>query len=97
MSHLSAIIEGMTVSPGFDNRINLLASRHASAFSREQALAAGATDPMIGRRVRAGRWTRAHPGVYVLTGSSPSWIQDVWCAWLAAGPCTCEPCVSIVW
>jgi hypothetical protein len=86
MSHLSAIIEDMTVSPGFDNRINLLASRQASAFSREQALAAGATDPMIGRRVRAGRWTRAHPGVYVLTGSSPSWIQDVWCAWLAAGP-----------
>jgi hypothetical protein len=76
----------MTVSPGFDNRISLLASRQASAFSREQVLAAGATDPMVARRLRSGRWTRAHPGVYVLTGSSPSWIQDVWCAWLAAGP-----------
>jgi Protein of unknown function (DUF559) len=76
----------MTVSPGFDNRIGLLASRQASAFSREQALAAGATDPMICRRLRSGRWTRAHSGVYVLTGSSPSWIQDVWCAWLATGP-----------
>jgi hypothetical protein len=42
----------MTVSPGFDNRIGLLASRQASAFSREQALAAGATDPMIARRLR---------------------------------------------
>jgi hypothetical protein len=41
---------------------------------------------MIARRLRSGRWTRTHPGVYVLTGSSPSWIQDVWCAWLAAGP-----------
>jgi hypothetical protein len=86
MSHLSVIIGYMTVSPGFDNRIGLLASRQASAFSREQALAAGATDPMIARRLRSGRWTRTHPGVYVLTGSSPSWIQDVWCAWLAAGP-----------
>jgi predicted transcriptional regulator of viral defense system len=76
----------MTVSPGFDNRIGLLASRQASAFSREQVLAAGATDPMIARRLRSGRWTRAHPGVYVLTGSSPSWIQDVWCTWLAVGP-----------
>jgi hypothetical protein len=76
----------MTVSPGFDNRISLLASRQASAFSRHQVLAAGATDPMIARRLRSGRWTRAHPGVYVLTGSPPSWIQDVWCALLAAGP-----------
>jgi Protein of unknown function (DUF559) len=40
---------------------------------------------MIAGRLRSGRWTRAHPGVYVLTGSSPSWIQDVWCALLAAG------------
>jgi Protein of unknown function (DUF559)/Transcriptional regulator, AbiEi antitoxin len=76
----------MTVSPGFDNRIGTMAARQASAFSRKQALAAGATDPMIARRLRSGRWTRAHPGVYVLTGSSPSWIQDLWCAWLAAGP-----------
>jgi hypothetical protein len=76
----------MTVSPGFDNRISLLATRQASAFARRQVLAAGATDPMIARRVHSGRWTRAHPGVYVLTGSSPSWIQDVWCALLAAGP-----------
>jgi hypothetical protein len=80
------IIGCMTVSPGFDNRIGLLASRQASAFSREQVLTAGASDPMIARRLRSGRWTRAHPGVYVLTGSSPSWIQDVWCTWLAAGP-----------
>lgn len=86
MSHPSVIIGCMTVSPGFDNRIGLLASRQASAFSRQQALAAGATDPMIARRLRSGRWTRAQPGVYVLTGSSPSWLQDVWCAWLAAGP-----------
>jgi hypothetical protein len=76
----------MTISPGFDRRISLLASRQGSAFSRQQALAVGATDPMIARRLGSGRWTRAHPGVYVLTGSSPSWIQDVWCAWLAAGP-----------
>lgn len=80
------IIGCMTVSPGFDNRIGLLASRQASAFAREQVLAAGASDPMIARRLRSGRWTRAHPGVYVLTGSSPSWIQDVWCTWLAVGP-----------
>ena len=76
----------MTLSPGFDRCTALLASRQSSAFSRQQALAAGATDPMIARRLASGRWTRAHPGVYVLTGSSPSWIQDVWCAWLAAGP-----------
>jgi Transcriptional regulator, AbiEi antitoxin/Protein of unknown function (DUF559) len=85
MSHPSVNIRCMTVSPGFDNRISLLASRQGSAFSRHQALAAGATDPMIARRIRSGRWTRTHPGVYVLAGSSPSWIQEVWCTWLAAG------------
>jgi hypothetical protein len=40
MSHPSVIVGCMTVCPGFDNRISLLASRQASAFSRHQVLAA---------------------------------------------------------
>src|ERR687892_2284577 len=80
LSHLTVIIHGMTISSSLDSRISLLASRQASAFSRQQALAVGATDPMIARRLRSGRWTRPHPGVYVLTGSPPSWLRDVWCA-----------------
>ena len=64
----------------------MLAARQASAFSRQQALALGATDPMIARRLRSERWVRVHPGVYVLAGSPPSWLRDVWCAFLAVGP-----------
>ncbi len=70
---------------GFDARIALLAARQANAVSRAQAHALGATDPVIQRRLRSGRWARRYPGVYVIAGSPPSWIQDVWCAYLAAG------------
>jgi very-short-patch-repair endonuclease len=43
------------------------------------------TDSSMQRRVRAGRWERPYPGVYVVSGSRSSWMQDVWCAYLAVG------------
>lgn len=68
-----------------DTRVALLAERQCGAFSRMQALAIGATDPTMQRRVRMGRWSRPYPGVYVVAGAPPSWRQEVWCAYLAAG------------
>jgi very-short-patch-repair endonuclease len=76
----------MTLSSGFDARVALLAVSQASALSRGQALGLGATDPLIARRVRSGRWRRVHTGVYVVGGAPPSWLQEVWSALLAIGP-----------
>jgi Protein of unknown function (DUF559)/Transcriptional regulator, AbiEi antitoxin len=86
LSHLVVILRGMTSAPGFDNRVAVLAARQCGALARRQAIALGATDPMIARRLRSGRWRRVHPGVYVLSGVPPSWRQEVWCALLAVGP-----------
>jgi very-short-patch-repair endonuclease len=41
---------------------------------------------MIERRTASGRWKVSHPGVYVLTGSVPSWWQSLSAAVLWAGP-----------
>jgi hypothetical protein len=69
-----------------DAAIAELAARQAGCLSRTQGLEVGLTDSMIRRRVGAGRWRRAHPGVYTINGAPPSWLQGVWAAVLAAGP-----------
>lgn len=69
-----------------DVRIAVLAARQASSFSRAQALDLGITKSGIHRRLRSGRWKHPYAGVYTIGGSQSSWMQDVWCAFLAVGP-----------
>ena len=78
----------MSNPSGLDARVALLASRQCGAISRLQALDLGASDPAVQRRVRSGRWRRLAPGVYVVGGVPPSWLLDVWIAYLAVGPPT---------
>lgn len=53
--------------------------------SREMVLASGGTDAMIASRVRAGWWTRLHPGVYQIGPRSNRWLERLRAAVLAAG------------
>jgi hypothetical protein len=53
--------------------------------TRAQAREHGATDQAIGRRVAAGRWSRARRGVYVLGAVPTTWHQRVLAAVLAVG------------
>ena len=68
-----------------DTRISALASGQHLCFSRSQAIEAGASLSLIKRRLRAGRWTTCHPGVYSLAVSPDPWLQRIWAAWLAVG------------
>ena len=70
----------------FDSAVALLAAGQLGAISRGQALELGAKTAAIQRRVRSGRWRRTRSGVYVVGGVPASWMQDVWCAFLAIGP-----------
>jgi predicted transcriptional regulator of viral defense system len=62
-----------------------LATRQSGAFSRAQVLATGLTDRVIERRLRARRWERVQPGVYVLVGMPRTFACRLWCASLAVG------------
>jgi Transcriptional regulator, AbiEi antitoxin/Protein of unknown function (DUF559) len=73
-------------TPSIDSRIARLAQRQAGVFSRAQALAVGMTDSSMLRRIRSGRWTVLHPGVYLLAGVPATWHTEIWAALLAAGP-----------
>lgn len=72
-------------SVALDTRIGLVAQRQAGAFTWAQARACGFGKATVGRRLRDGRWQRILPGVYVLTGSPPSRVRELWIAVLAAG------------
>lgn len=54
--------------------------------SRRQALAAGMSGPVIDRRIRRGEWEPVAPGVYRLSGASPSWHQRAFAACLQSEP-----------
>jgi very-short-patch-repair endonuclease len=59
-----------------DERIEAVASRQYQAFSRQQAFEAGASMRFIERRCAAGDWIRTAQGVYVIRGSSGSWLRE---------------------
>jgi hypothetical protein len=71
---------------GRDARLALLARRQAGAFSFNQALSLGFPRPTISRRLAAGAWERAHPGVYAVGGTPRSRLLTLWAAVLAVGP-----------
>ncbi len=60
-----------------DEAIVRLARAQHGVFSRRQALAAGATARMIGRRVAAGAWLELAPTVYALPGNPPTWHRQL--------------------
>jgi hypothetical protein len=68
-----------------DQALADLASRQYGLFSRAQAIASGATLGLVDRRVGAGRWLVAAPGVYGLPGVPPSWRRDLMASCLQAG------------
>jgi hypothetical protein len=67
-----------------DLAASAIAAVQFGVFSRRQALAAGATDALIRRRLANGRWLVAAPGVLALPGHPPSFRRSLWIAWLAA-------------
>ena len=60
-----------------DVAIERIARSQHGAFSRRQAIDCGATDTLIHRRKKAGRWRRVAPGVYVLAGWERTFRQRV--------------------
>lgn len=67
-----------------DRKIAKVAARQYGVFSRDQALAVGATPRVIQYRIETGRWERIFPGVYKLSGSPDSWQLSLMSACLAA-------------
>ncbi len=58
-----------------DDRLRRVATDQHGAFTRAQALSAGASSDLVSRRVRSGHWVRAASGVYLLAGTAPTWQQ----------------------
>lgn len=70
----------------FDRAVEELAVHQAGAFSRAQAVAAGASHQAIHRRVRSGAWVRLAPAkTYRVAACPPTWQQRLWAAWLWGG------------
>lgn len=58
-----------------DRRVLELARNQHGAFNWDQAKAVGASGGMATRRVSAGTWQRAAPGVYLLTATPQTWLR----------------------
>jgi hypothetical protein len=69
-----------------DHLIASLARTQRGLITRAQALDAGFTRRMIGRRIGSGRWLIVAPGVYCINGTPPSWEGRMLAACLSAGP-----------
>lgn len=83
MSHPCGVIVGMRSD--VDVAVARLAADQYGVFSSLQALACGATPPLVTRRVAASLWERVAPGVYRSPGYPASWEQDLMIAVLDAG------------
>ncbi|MGH9224546.1 MAG: DUF559 domain-containing protein [Acidimicrobiales bacterium] len=72
-----------------DEAILELAAKQYGAFSRWQAINAGATPDACHRRLQAGRWCPGgYAGVYLLAGHAQTWHQRLVAATLAGPPGT---------
>lgn len=67
-------------------RIAAEASRHHGAFTRQQAIDAGATSASISRQVAKGQWERPIRSVYLMPGSPATWHRAVVVAVYGSGP-----------
>ena len=63
-----------------------LVARQAGVISLAQAVAAGMSPDTVQRRVRQGRWTRLHPGIYLVGGHRRTPEARIRGAWLWGGP-----------
>ena len=79
MSHLPGWL--VAVDP-----VALVAEKQHGVFSREQALAAGASREMIKGRLESGDWQALAQGVYRHAGAPRNWHQRLAALVLAAGP-----------
>ena len=69
-----------------DRAVLDVAGRQAGWFTAGQAAEAGATNPLMLRRVRSGAWVVGHPGVYRPEAYPDSYVGRLWAAHLGAGP-----------
>jgi very-short-patch-repair endonuclease len=63
-----------------------LVARQAGVVSLAQAVAAGMSPDTVQRRVREGRWSRLHPGIYLVGGHRRTDEAMIRAAWLWRGP-----------
>ena len=77
---------GPVTARDVDRAVAALASRQHGVFARAQALAAGASAPLVQRRRRAGAWIDEAPGVYGLAGGVHTSTRRVMVACLDLGP-----------
>lgn len=68
------------------SRLIRLASSQHGVFSRDQVLSCGVSNGSIARRLRAGVWEAAYPGVYRIAVVPATWKQALLAACLAWGP-----------
>ena len=61
----------------FDRRIAPTFAAQLSLVTRRQAIACGATNSLIARRLRSGRWVVVEPGVYGLAGVEWTWRRNL--------------------
>jgi hypothetical protein len=65
---------------------NDLQHRQSGVVTRVQALSHGLDDAIIGRRLRSGRWSALHRGVYATFSGEPGREAALWAAVLRGGP-----------
>jgi len=56
-----------------EQRLIQAAARRHGVFTRAEARAESLTDRQIDYRIRTGRWSSLHPGVYCVTGTPVTW------------------------
>ena len=77
-----------------DLAVFAIAEQQFGAFSRRQAMDAGADPALIHRRLASGRWTSPARRVLSLPGHRPSYRRSLWIAILA---CACRYVVVSHW
>jgi hypothetical protein len=65
-----------------DAAINTVAKGQFGAFNHTQALQAGATEHIIGARLRSGAWGHLDRAVYAVAGSPETWERRLMASWL---------------
>ena len=73
------------MAPLPEDLAELIARQHGTV-TRRQALDAGLSPAMVRTEMERGRWERAAPSVYRLTGHAATWTQRLWIAQHQGGP-----------
>lgn len=65
-----------------DAAVNAMASGQFGAFNHTQALQSGATERIIGARLRSGAWDHLDRAVYAVAGAPATWERSLMASWL---------------